>query len=329
MKVQQLGFALLAAMAIATPAEAVLIAYEGFAGVGDGALAGQAATGVGFTGQWDITNGDGVSTTEAGGLSYPASYPATGLNVAVGGNGRVTGEPGQNAFLALDLDPVSDNAVNTVAGVVYMSFLAEMVGQTVTEAGVPAAGQRAIFNLASEYPRNQGIRINNTGNGSNDSLGTIGKGSDWNSNGVTFGDPNPLIIDTWGAANFNDVNRLYTGADFADGTDHVVMRVDKATSRYTVWVNPQLDGSSDGSISFIHTDGGSAVPFVLKAFGVEAGNNSSDRPVGDMVFDEIRIGTSFYSVAGFNAPATSIPEPSSIAVLLGMIGMGCGAMRRR
>jgi len=304
-----------------TPVHATVFAYEGFSGIGDGSLANTSATGFGFTGGWDITsNAGGASTTQAAGLSYPGSYPGT--HTAVGGNGRVTGATGNNGFLALDLDATADFQVNTSASTVYISLLAQVVGQTVTAAGALDGATRTQFNLASEYPRNVGFRINDVGSGSNNSIGTIGKGSDWNSNGVTYGDPNPLIIDTWGVANFNDVNRLYTGADFADGVDHLVLEIDKATSAYRLQVNPQADGSNDGEVSWIHTDGGSPVPFVMKAFGVEGGNDSSDRPVGDMVFDEIYIADSFEDAAGF----FQVPEPS--IALLGSLGL-LGLLRRR
>jgi hypothetical protein len=322
MKAFYFGLALLAVVLIAVPADADVVAYEGFnAGTSSGPLAGVAATGFGFTGVWDITNGlGGASRYELAGLSYPASYP--GSHVAVGGNGRVTGATGDNAFLALDLDAAADVAVNSASDV-YIAFLAEMVGTTVTEAGVLDAATRTTNNYASEYPRNQGIRLNNIGTGSNTALGTIGKGSDWNSNGVTYGDPNPLIIDTWGVANMNDVNKLYSGADFADGVDHVVLHVDTSTSTYEMWVNPTTSGQ-DGYLTWQHTNGpGNVVPFVLKAFGLEAGNGSSNRPVGDMVVDEIYIADTFRGAAGFG-----VPEPSSL-VLLAVGLLGLGVLRRR
>lgn len=214
---------------LSVPAQATIFAYEGFAGAGDGALAGASASGSGFTGAWNVTNGAGAAATEAAGLSYPASYPGT--HSAVGGNGRVTGITGQNSFLALDLSATADFFVNG-GGMVHIGLLAQRVGSSVTAVGALDAATRTQFNLASEYPRNFGFRINTVGGTSNNSLGTIGKNSDWNSNGVTYGDPNPLIIDTWGAGGFNDVNNLYTGADFADGVDHLVLTINPGNSSY-------------------------------------------------------------------------------------------------
>lgn len=329
---------------LATPAHATLFAYEGFAGVGDGALAGQASTGVGFIGNsWVITNGGGgVSTTEAAGLAYPGSYP--GGNTATGGNGRVTGTTGDNAFLALNFDVFTQPQIDG-ASQIHISWLAQNVAQSTTDYGLLDAGTRTTFNLAAEYPRNSGIRINNIGGTSNNTLGTIGNSGNWNGGGggaptqslYGDGEVDPEVVDTWGAFNFNDVNNIFTGnggtqagpgsafynpaAANYDGVDHLVLSINTATSTYNLQVNPQPDGSNDGELVWVHTDG-AVVPFEFRAFGVEAGNDSSERAPGDMVFDEIRIADSFADAAGFN----QIPEPS--IALLGGLGL-LGLVRRR
>ena len=331
-------------------ASAALIAYEGFnvdRGNPGGPLAGLAPTGSGFTGAWDTTNGSGgVSTYDPSGLAYPGSY--TGTNVAVGGHGRATGTTGDNAFLALDFDAATDTAVNS-ASEVHISWLAQIVSTSTTDytgcGTCPLADPiRDMFNLAAEYPRNAGVRLMNNGNGSNSALGTIGNAGNWNGNNQSVydvGDVNPEVVDTWAAFNFNDANNIFTGNNGAgpgepdpspsynpapahyDGVDHLVLSIDTATSSYRLQVNPQMDGTNDGEISFVHTDG-AVVPFVMKAFGVEAGNDSSDRAPGDMIFDEIRIADTFLDAAGFE----QVPEPSSLA-LIGMLLVGCGALRRR
>lgn len=332
---------------LATPAHATLFAYEGFEFVSlvttdGGPLAGTPYTqGVGFSGSWVATNGTGAaSTINHAGLSYPASYPGT--FTAVGGNGRVTGATGANAFLALGIDPGVATSINS-SPVVYISWLAQNVGQTVTAAGVLDDATRTTFNLASEYPRNFGLRLMD-GSTSNSTFGIIGGGSTFDGSGggapvqSAYGDAelNPEVVDTWGAAGFNDVNNIFTGNGGTqagpgsafynpapahyDGVDHLVLRVDTVTSNYRLWVNPKADGSSDGSISWVHTNGGTPVPFNLGRIGVEGGNDSSNRPVGDMIFDEIRIASTFDEAAGF------VPEPS--VALLGAFGL-LGLLRRR
>lgn len=361
MKMFNCGLAILAIALLASPASAAIIAYEGFdapkqssspAGTelpapNNAPLASVHSSGFGFDGGWVITNGSGgASKFQTSGLDYPASYP--GSNVAVGGKGRVTGAPGDNAFLALNLDAAADAAVNS-SKFVYISWLAQNVSQSVTDAGVLDDATRTLFNLAAEYPRNSGIRLMNNGGNSNGALGTIGNGGNWNGNNQStyaVGDVGPEVVDTWAAFNFNDANNIFTGnggkgpgvgtdpdpdynpapANY-DGVDHLVLQVDTTKSKYDLWVNLQADGSSDGHISWIHTDG-DVVPFVLKGFGLEAGNNSSDRPVGDMVVDEIYISDQFFFATGFPAPA-GIPEPSSVVALGGLLGIGAFVIRRR
>lgn len=348
MKVAKFSLSLmaLAAVAFTASANANHIAYEGFnSGAQDAPLSTTGATGDGFTGSWDITNGGGgASSYQSTGLSYPGTYP--GSRVAQGGHGRVTGATGDSAFLALDLDAAADAEVNS-ASVIYISWLAQNVSESVSSQGILNAATRNTFNLAAEYPRNSGIRLMNVGNGDNSALGTIGNGGNWDGNDQSIfdvGDTNPEVVDTWAAFNFNDANNIFTGNGgkgpgvgtdpdpdynpFPDNyldVDHLVLRVDTANGLYNLWVNLQADGSSDGTISFQHTDG-AVVPFEMHAFGLEAGNDSSDRPVGDLVVDEIWIADTFAAATGFAAPA-NIPEPTSALLMVcGLAGLG---IRRR
>jgi len=90
-----------------------------------------------------------------------------------------------------------------------------------------------------------------------------------------------------------------------------------------LYVNPQADGTNDGFLKFTYTDGGNPVPMDFYAFGVEAGNDSSDRPVGDFVFDEIRVADSWSDAAGI------VPEPSTYAAILGFLALAFVFVRRR
>lgn len=333
----------------ATSASAQVFAYEGFNAptsslLGGGAafdgltLTGISSTGTGFTGSsWGTTNGaGGASSYKSAGLSYPASYPGT--HVAVGGHANIQGASGDNAFYGLDFDATADASINGASNI-YMGWLAQNVATSTTVDGQLDAGTRSTFNLAAEYPRNSGVRINSVGGGSNNALGMFGNSGNWDGGGQsTYGDGelDPEIVDTWGAFNFNDANNIFTGnaggtgpynpapANY-DGVDHLVLSIDTAGGAYTLMVNPQTDGSSDGEISFVHTDGGPAIPFVMKALGLEAGNDSSQRAVGNLDFDEFYIGGDFASVAGFSI----VPEPSAAGFIFGIFGLGLALVRRR
>ncbi|WP_425397128.1 hypothetical protein [Aeoliella sp.] len=74
--------------------------------------------------------------------------------------------------------------------------------------------------------------------------------------------------------------------------------------------------------------------FAQAAIGLAVGNNSSSRAPGNMIFDEIRVGTTWESVtphaaAGGVLAGTTVPEPSSL--LLGVCGAAAAlwAARRR
>jgi hypothetical protein len=296
--------------ATASVATAQLVAYEGFdnpsivPGIAwpDGtALNSIPATGFGFSGNWTVSNGNSnTSIYQASGLSYPASYPGT--FVAVGGNGLNKGNTA-NSMLRLNLEAAAAATLNS-ATEIYVSFLGE-------RQGAETAG------FANPYPRNAGARFNNSATPNNNgSLGLIG------------GNGNNAENNGWGAWGWKDTHGLMTTplADMAGGVDFVVGRFDLASSKVTFWVNPQMYGSSDGKLSFTYTDGGNPLPIAIHAFGVEAGSASGGREAGEWVFDEIRYGLDFASVAGFEM----IPEPSLIGFLgFGLIATLLGFRRRR
>jgi hypothetical protein len=255
------------------------------------------ASGAGFTGDWIKTNGvSGGSAYLAEGLAYPDTY--MGTNIAAGGSARNEGDPGKNSMFRLNFNATTYNRILNSQSV-YISFLAERRGLTVTEEGKLDYATRVEFNLASEYPRNFGFRLM-TNPGSNNSGKTIGKPSDWNSNNVVFDQPTWPIVDTWGVGGFNDVHKLYTGANFANGVDHVVIEIHG--SDFIIWVNPQPDGSSEGVLAFTWTDDGDPETWNPYGIGVETGSGSGDRPFSSWVFDEIIVADSFEDAAGFAAP---------------------------
>ncbi|MEX0332212.1 MAG: PEP-CTERM sorting domain-containing protein [Puniceicoccaceae bacterium] len=334
---------LVALGATAGTANAAVLAYEGFdapelvgvPGVGapDGTtLDNVAASGTGFSGGWTVTNGNSLdSIYQAAGLSYPGSY--AGTHTAVGGNGLNKGNT-SNSFLRLNFD---NTAYTNIGGTnsIWVSFLAERQGPTVTEDGILDAATRTADNRVSEYPRNFGARLMNAAGGSNNSAGVIGKGSWWNADGEVYPDVIGGQADTWSFGNFNDLNRVYSGADFANGTDHVVLNITRynggAGTWLTMWVNPVTDGSDivswDGYSTGAWTDGD---PQALDwyGFGVEAGSNSGSRPVGEWVFDEIYVATTFNEATGLTG--SPVPEPGTYALIFGILAaVGVFFHRRR
>ena len=297
-------------------AQATVFAYEGFdapeingvPGVPapnettlNNVTASTTGAGFGFTGAWVVSNGNSTDSKYlSSGLSFPGSYP--GSYSAIGGGGINKGNT-SNSMLRLNFDAGVATSVNA-AGTVYVSWLAQRVGPVTPGFDNP-------------YPRNAGARfLNNATPNNNTSMGLLGyNGSLAENNGV-------------GAWGWKDTNGLMTTplAEYVSAADFLVAELDFTNSMVTLWVNPQEDGSSEGSLSFSYTDNGTPVVMALYAFGVEAGSNSSGREPGEWLFDEIRVADSFADAAGF----TMVPEPGTYALIFGLLAaVGVFIHRRR
>jgi len=301
--------ALLAGVSVS---HATVFAYEGFDSpdlkVAPGTAAPDltpldqvSASGSGFTGGWIVSNGavqDSVYKTA--GLDYPAGYP--GSHVAVGGSGYNAAIADNSTHSRLRLDLATPFELG-YSGTVYVSWLGQRTGPTSTT-------------YANLYPRPAGARLMNgaTGNSAMGGIESSGGG------GYTADQM------TWGAWGWNDTNGLLSGEPSYDGVDQLVLSLNFDTSRVRLWVNPQTDGSSDGYLTFIWTDG-DVKDMALYAFGIEA--NAGDagdqpRPHAEWAFDEIYVADTFEDAAGF-----AIPEPSTYAAVIGLLALGLVFYRRR
>ena len=325
--------------ASASVVNADIFAYEGFNSpniVGtsvpapDGtALNLVSASGPGFSGAWTVANGAVENSVyESAGLSYPAYYAgAGGTYTAVGGNGRNATVSANNSRLRLDFDATAYSAIGG-AGDIYLSFLAQRVGPTTSEHN-PAL-DRDTNELVSEYPRGFGFKLMDAATGNSDA-GKIGKGSWWNADGETYPETVGGMADTWSLAEFNDLNRAYSGGNFADGVDLVVLKISRIGATGTnlaLWVNPVSDGTNitswDGFVTGEWTDGG---PQVLDWYGVglDSGSQNTDRAGADWVVDEIYVANSFAEATGL-----PVPEPSTYALIFGILAaVGVFFHRRR
>lgn len=148
-----------------------------------------------------------------------------------------------------------------------------------------------------------------------------------------------------------DTTTVAANGDF--NNDQVVDAAD-----YTVWRDNfgqpdgtlPNDGGLTGAIGAEHYDlwaanlGATATTettvtpsnFTQAAIGLAAGNFSSSRAPGNMIFDEIRVGASWESVTPHSAPgltaaAVAAPEPASalLVMTLGAWAAAGGAVRRR
>lgn len=313
-----------------------VLAYEGIAspGITDGSpLASLPSTGTGWNGNWTPTSKNtGTSSYfwDNGGFSYPAGTGGT-LTPTAGGVAVVQGDAdadsdadfdgtvGGAGFFRLNFDSATASAVNS-GGPIFVSWLGARLG--------PEASSTYLSSNTNPFPRNAGLRLpNNSGSTDNNSMGFIG----------TNGSNSP----GWGAWGFKDQNGLIDngGTVAAGAVNFFVMALDPATSQMSVWVNPTESGNVDAYMSWTYLDGDTVMPISLYGIGLEANQadymppptgsggwvpNPDGRPAGHFAIDEIRVGTTIESVAGF----TPVPEPSTYALVFGVLALALLLVRR-
>jgi hypothetical protein len=119
--------------------------------------------------------------------------------------------------------------------------------------------------------------------------------------------------------NFNNAGTIEHPTDLSLGQTYwVVMALDLATDRSSLWVNP-VDESSlsvTATDAFSFAAGGQINAFALRQ-GV-SGSSPNQGAFGTLTLDDLRVGTSWASV---------VPEPSSAGILL--VGGLLGVLARR
>jgi hypothetical protein len=289
----------------ALQAQAGLLAADSFDyGLTNGAmLFGQAPTNsTGFTGTWAWSSGTGDAQWRTGSLSYTDRKSAS--IIGTGGHLHLSGLAMGNVFMRLDYSQATIDAINANGGA-FFSFLSQRTGPTtVDDAFLKPDGTNTL------YPRNFGMRLMTT---SNSASATIGQGS-------YGGGGTRNHLDEWAVANFDTVAYAPTGADFYSDVSFVVGKVDFVTNTISLWINPDLDDVmvNDGFVSA--TDTGNGVSQWL-ALGLEAGSDGTPRRGAEFVFDEFRMGTTWEAVG--------VPEPSTYALILGLLAGAFMLIRRR
>jgi hypothetical protein len=98
----------------------------------------------------------------------------------------------------------------------------------------------------------------------------------------------------------------------------------------SVWVNPTTFGNlfELGPADFTFVDSAFASSSALNLLLLQGFDIDNTSGAGGVVFDEIRLGTTFFDVAP-NAILLVAPEPSSLALLGGVFALGTVRRRRK
>jgi hypothetical protein len=256
------------------------MAYEGFDYATDSAAIVGLDGGEGWDGAWgtrsSLIDGKG-STTEGGSiLADSLGFKDAGERVLVtsGNHASANGEAG-----SLDLARKMESVFSADGtGTTYFSFVVQRNGTAAdpSDTTVYPTGYPYGTNL---YPRGVNFRFwgsgehGNVGNSSNNPTDTIK---------LTVKD---TVLDS--------------GVSFSDAPHFVVVRIDHdpAGDNLSLWVDPDLTGATplatgaamNGSSGYTIADTSFLSPFI--------GNSSSDRPAASVIFDELRVGKTWQSVA--------------------------------
>jgi hypothetical protein len=271
------------------PAQAQALAYEGFAYPAGTTLTTNETGGTGWSGGWipDVETPTN-NVVQANGLEYGVGglalvttpgnlfVTATTNNLPTGGDVR--------AFRIL-----AGGVRNT--GTTWASFIAQRMGPTVTNTGTPA----------NPYPRAANVSFLEGGR----EAFAIGSGSGLVSNYWS-------ILPAGSVGNAGVEQRSTTALN---QQVFIVLRVDHigdpaaTNDNLYMWVNPDLGSTPDISTANARSIGSFNFSFDrLRPFagGVDTGNN---RPYAELTVDELRVGTTFRSVAPIVADVTQPFNP--------------------
>jgi hypothetical protein len=269
-------------------AKAVGYLYEPFDyAVGTG-LNGQNG-GYGFTSAW-FNETFAASTIQAGSLSAPAGLLTSGNHVLLSGSLGT-----YNIYRTYNVIN-GDDGTST-----WISFLGQRIGPIQSPPTLPD----------NPYPRGVNVGFFNTNHPTRTERATIGNSTDGATNAWSF-------IPTGSSSQIEQ-----SGVPFTD-LAWVVLRIDhlgdiNVNDNAYLWVNPSplvLPDIMNADVTVLGTDPNGFDYSGLDYIRPFVGGVSGTRPYGELLLDELRVGSTFFDV---------VPEPSVVALL----GFGLGALLLR
>lgn len=283
-----------AAAAFVPRASANLLSYEPFNYTVGASLDGLNG-GYGFTSAWGAQSGStlpaGAGTIVAGNLSGPAGLPTLGNHVLL------SGVNGTAQFARSFANITGPDGTTT-----WISFLGQRTGPTTAD--------------ANPYPRGVNVGF----------FDTEATATDGRTERATIGNSSGAAQDAWSFIPRGGSSDIVPSTTPYSTLAWAVLRIDHIGDATTadnayLWINPDptvepsiasADAQSLGLYDYSELD--FVRPFI--------GGNQSTRPYGELLLDELRIGTTY----GDMSATLPVPEPTSLSLLA--LG-GLGFMLRR
>jgi hypothetical protein len=333
-----LGFWVVAALAVsmASPAWAVIIAYEGFDYAPDADVVGLGSATDGWAGPWDAGGADGPTVIQSGSLGYTDSMgnalTTSGHKMLNAGDASISSQEGRNLAQRRATDGTST----------WISFLGQRIGERNSEVPAPE--------FAGTYRRGANFSLFDTTieTGTDAEKLNIGESSNaqypledgsfedrWQTRQPRipaaivapqpFPPTNPVngaLRDVYSEAKFDELSLFVMRIDHVAGVDNALDT--SGNDNVHFWLNPLLSSTpSDDSASgtyisadivakaielglvspYVGTEGGE---FSFDRFRLFAGNNNGN-PEAQWLIDEIRVGESFADVTPHTPAVTGVP----------------------
>lgn len=281
-----LAVAASAALGIAAAAQAELLVHEPFDYAAGSDLNGQSG-GTGWAGAWrDATNTGG--TIQAGGLSHPG--------VASSGNHVLLSGATATYNIFRDIPNIAGGDGDTT----WISFIGQRVGPAGTGDNPYMRGVNVGF-FNTEHPsRTERVTVGNSSNAAQNTWAYIPTGSSNEIQPTT----EPYTNQAWAVVRIDHIGDVNT-------PDNAYLFINPNPAVEPLIAN--ADASSIGTFDYSGID--HVRPFI--------GGVNGEIPYGELLLDELRIGTTYADMSG-----GVIPEPTSLAVL-GLGALAALGRRRR
>ncbi|HMP84145.1 MAG TPA: PEP-CTERM sorting domain-containing protein [Verrucomicrobiota bacterium] len=306
--VRSLVVALTLCISGAMSTNAGLIAYEGFDYAPDAGISGLNG-GFGWGNSWVTAGGSEFATNVSGSLSY-GGVSSTGNALRVGVASDLSqGNPGTQAP-----QRNLENPLGTYGSTIWIGLLWQSLTTDAERGSLAGFRETKIGFFDGANPAS----MSRTGT----ERVAVGIPHTYTANGTVNGVPNQQLLDEYSI--YLSSTQQASGVATERGTDpantvFLLLRMDldgtAANDTLSLWVNPNV-GAGEGGLGAAMAIWNTVNLDAINGFRFQVANSNASGINGQMLVDELRIGTTFADTV------TGIPEPGALA----LVGIGAAAL---